>query len=118
MGNLLEETIYSIEKCGHKIEDVIFIGSLESGHACRDWNHFKELADFEYDSGYGAQHIAEDLIIAFSNGSHMWRYEYDGSECWQYTKPVQIPKTSKEVKVLGGEQFSWCSLEEMNEPRS
>jgi hypothetical protein len=115
MTNFLEETIDDIKSSGHAIEDVVFIGSLESGFACRDWAHFAELANFEYDSGFGSQKIATDLIISFSDKSHMWRHEYDGSESWHYTKPIELPTETKETKILGGDNYMWKSLEEMNE---
>ena len=113
--SFLEETIEDIKASGHAIEDVVFIGSLESGYACKDWDHFKELANFEYDSGFGSQKIATDLIIAFSDGSHMWRHEYDGSENWEYTRPIQIPSETKVTKKLGGDNYMWKSLKDMNE---
>lgn len=113
--NFLDETIGDIKASGHEVSDVVFIGSLESGYSCRDWEHFKELANFQYDNGLGAQHIAKDLIVAFSDGSHMWRHEYDGSENWEYTKPIEIPNELRETKLLGGNNFMWKSLKDMNE---
>lgn len=48
----------------------------------------KEL-DFEYDDGYGIQHI--DGIVWFDDGSWMERAEYDGSEWWEYKRTPEIP---------------------------
>ena len=47
------------------------------------WENFKEVANVEYDSGFGSPQVAEDLIIM---GSDFWleRHEYDGSEWWEY----------------------------------
>ena len=110
--NLLEETIEAIKESGHKIEDIIFIGSEKSGYCC-DWEEFKVLANIEYYSGFGSQKIALDLIIVFSDKSTMWRHEYDGSECWQFSKPFVMPKDKKKIITLcnGG---MWEDLEQMN----
>ena len=110
--NLLEETIEAIENSGHEIEDIIFIGSEESGYCC-DWDEFKVLANIEYDSGVGSQEIASDLIIVFSDMSTMWRHEYHGSENWQFPKHFVMPKDKKKIITLcnGG---MWEDLELMN----
>ena len=115
--NLLQETIEDITLSGHSAEDIIFIGSERSAYSCT-WEEFKELADDEYSSGFGAQEVASDLIIAFSDGSKMWRHEYDGSENWAYSSPFEAPETTLPIKNLfvTGTQVGWCDLEEMNKP--
>ena len=50
--NLLKETKEAIRASGHRIGDIVFIGSEDSGHEC-SWGEFEFLADKEYDSGYG-----------------------------------------------------------------
>ena len=112
MTNLLQETIKDIEKSGHKVSDITFIGSLDSGYSCT-WSEFLTLADIEYDAGFGGQEIASDLTIVFSDGSTMWRAEYDGSEWWEYSKPVEIPENQKQILKLNG--GLWTSLEELHE---
>ncbi len=52
MTNFLEETKYAIEASKHSVMDIIYIGSLDSGYCC-DWNTFADIANKEYDSGYG-----------------------------------------------------------------
>jgi hypothetical protein len=99
MSNFLEETIEDIKESGHKIEDIIFIGSVASGHQCT-WDEFKILANREYDSGFGALEVATDLIIVFSDKIVMRRDEYGGSEWWEYQKPFVMPKESKKIKTL------------------
>lgn len=112
MTNLLTETIEAITGSGHTPEDVVFIGSEETGHRCT-WAEFVELADFEYDSSFGAAHIATDLKIVFSDGSTMWRGEYDGSEWWNYSEPFQVPEKSHPIRTLGGPGVMWKTLGEM-----
>lgn len=114
MTNLLKETIEHIERSGHTLENITFIGSEETGHSCT-WNEYSELADLEYDSGFGAQEVATDLVIVFSDGTQMWRHEYDGSEWWDYSKPFEMPSQLKPITTLcnGG---MWEDLAEMNTP--
>ena len=112
MTNLLKETKADIEKSGHEVSDITFIGSLDSGYSCT-WGEFLTLADIEYDNGYGGQEIASDLTIVFGDGSAMWRAEYDGSEWWEYSKPVKIPEKQKQIlKLTGG---IWVSLKDLHE---
>jgi hypothetical protein len=111
MTNLLEETKNAIKQSGHKPEDIIFIGSEESGHHCT-WDLFCTLSDKEYYSGYGSPEVATDLIIVFSDGAKMWRGEYDGSEWWEYSTTFKMPKDLKSIKQLFG--GLWSTLEELN----
>ena len=94
MTNLLKETLQDIEYFGHKVQDIVFIGSIDSGYSCT-WAEFLVLADIEYYSGFGGQKVATDLTIVFRDGGTMWRSEYDGSEWWAYSKPAEIPKEQK-----------------------
>jgi len=110
--NLLEETRSAIKDSGHKIGDIVFIGSGSSGHAC-SWSQFKELSNNEYDDGFGAQEVATDLIIAFSDGHQMWRHEYDGSENWDYSKPFNMPKDKHHIRRLFANRVGWESLSEI-----
>ncbi len=110
--NLLNETIADIKESGHAIKDIVFIGS-ESGYKC-SWKEFKILANKEYDDGYGAQKVATDLIILFSDGQNMTRREYDGSEWWEYSKPFKIPKEEKKIISLFARSIGWNDMEEIN----
>ncbi len=110
--NLLQETKEDIEKSGHTFADVIFIGSVDSGHCCTI-AEFHDLADIEYDNGFGGQEVASDLKIVFSDGSSMWRGENDGSEWWEYSVPFEDPKKQKKIKkIIGG---MWNNLQDLNE---
>jgi len=112
--NLLKETQCAIEDSGHNINDIVFIGSEESGHSCT-WNEFVELANKDYDSGFGSQKVAHDLVIVFSDNQKMWRSEYDGSECWAFSKSFKKPAVSKPIKSLFTHRVGWDSLEEIDE---
>ena len=112
--NLLKETLYDIEKSGHTVEDITFIGSL-SGYDCT-WDEFKAMADRDYDSGYGAAEVAHDLIIVFSDGVVMRRGEYDGSEWWEYQEPFVRPENTKPITGLFAMDIGavgWVSLKDI-----
>lgn len=110
--NFLKETIDDIKDSGHSPDDIIFIGSEKSGHSCT-WDDFCKLADNDYYNGFGGQSVAVDLIIVFSDGSTMWRGEYDGSEWWNYSKPFTMPEKLKKIKSLFPKE-SWSDLEDFN----
>lgn len=56
-------------------------------HWCT-WETFAEAArTIDYNNGYGRQEIEESLEILFKDGSWMQRWEYDGSEGWEYVVP-------------------------------
>ena len=97
--NLLEETLDIMALNNLSAEDVIFIGSLKSGHSCT-WEEFQELADQEYDRGYGAQWVASDLTVLFYNGSRLIRNEHDGYEWWDYISPPVAPRSTRRLKHL------------------
>lgn len=97
--NLLEETKDDIRLSGHRPSDIIFIGSLNSGHGCT-WEEFCNLADVNYDSSYGNRKVAADLRFVFSDGQQMWRHEEDGSEWWQYSEPFKRRNNSFSIKTL------------------
>ncbi len=110
--NLLEETIEDIESAGKSVEDIIFIGSQNSGHSCT-WEEFKVLANIEYHNGFGGQEVASDLIIVFSDKSYLDRHEYDGSEGWEFHPAFEMPGAVKKISRLVGDRY-WPSLEELN----
>ncbi|MEO1299383.1 MAG: hypothetical protein AAFW75_27145 [Cyanobacteria bacterium J06636_16] len=113
MTNLLEETIHAVKDSGHKIDQIIFIGSLETGHRC-SWDEFQKLADFGYNNGFGWAKVPTDLVVAFDDQTYMTRGEYDGSEWWQYLNPLKIPEESKSIKTLEHDS-GWRTIEEIND---
>lgn len=112
MSNLLTETQQDIEASGHTPDDIIFIGSEDQGYSCT-WDEFKQLANVNYNSGFGAAEVATDLIIVFADGSKMWRDEYDGSESWAYSTPFVMPSKKLPIKRLVGAY--WPSLESLQD---
>lgn len=112
MPNLLKETKDCMGSHLLDAEDITFIGSLKSGYSCT-WEEFLSLADEEYDSGYGAPEVAQDLCIVFRSGTYMERQEYDGLENWRVVDPVVIPITRQPIKTLFAD-IGWKDLQEIN----
>jgi len=110
--NLLQETHDAIKTSGHSVGDIAFIGSEKSGHRC-SWSEFELLADQDYDCGFGGQKVASDLVIVFSDGTKMWRGEYDGSEWWDYSAPFVEPSESRPIQKLFAE-VGWDNLSYLN----
>ena len=113
MTNLLKETLRDIETAGKDVAQITYIGSVSGDYSCTV-AEFLVLANVEYDSGYGGQEVASDLIIKFRDGSWMERGEYDGSEWWNYqTSPEvsEVAETKTITRLTGG---SWVSLAEMH----
>lgn len=111
--NFLDETKKQLTALGKKPEDIIFIGSVYSGHSC-SWEEFLSLANFTYDNSFGGQIIPSDLVIAFSDGSWLSRGEYDGSEWWDYNVPFVVPAETKPINTLQSDTY-WITLEQVNE---
>lgn len=121
--NLWKETIEVLENEGNSWEDVIRVGT-EDGYIDKDL--FKKLAkETNYDNGYGAVEIAEDLIIE-GKGFRMIRGEYDGSEWWDYIllenfigneelKDIRVLSVENSNKILGNNYIGWKSLKMLNE---
>lgn len=113
MNNLLKETKELMRYYGQTPEDIVHIGTTLpevdkpfSHYACT-WEEFVVLADNEYDDGYGAPYVAQDLVILFSNGDWASRAEYDGSEWWQYNSCPAVPLgPAAPITALMGKMFS------------
>ena len=108
--NLLDETIEALEENGRTFDEVLWIG-------CRDFRipigRFLELADDIYDSSYGLIEVAGDLMVV-GDGWWLSRWEYDGSEGWEYNEPPKMPEEVRDVERL---MFASAdSLEEVNDP--
>lgn len=102
MTNLLDETLGYMINFGLNSSRVVYVGSHD-GLYRTDWEGFEHIAkNLVYNSGFGAQEIAEDLVVAFDDGSYFAREEYDGAESWVYIAPPgEFPK-SHDLKVVNG----------------
>ena len=121
--NLWSETIETLKINEKDWKDVLKIGT-EKGYIKKEL--FKKLAkETNYDNGYGAVEIAEDLIIE-GKGFRMIRGEYDGSEWWDYIllenfigneelKDIRVLSVENSNKILGNNYIGWKSLKMLNE---
>ena len=112
MKNLLRETIDVLGEHGKSVADIKWIG-------CEKFKipfvNFVSVADVEYDSGYGSQEVAIDLIIC---GEDFWleRHEYDGSEWWEYKEMPKEPKEEVVIdRIIGGWYSSLSGLNKIVE---
>lgn len=116
MANLLEETLERMKGVGLGPEDIVFIGSADNEYSMAGWREFRDLADVEYDDGYGAPEVATDLEIWFQDGTYFVRAEYDGSEWWD----AVIPRANQESStkritrlIVSPKEIGWMTLAEM-----
>ena len=110
MTNLWEETLKILDENGKTFDDVLFI---QGNDFQITKGNFEEVAKkSDYYSGYGAQHIAKDLVLV---GEDWWieRNEYDGMEWWDFKSiPIRCGNVETITKLGIG---MWDTLKELNE---
>ena len=114
--NLLEETKQKLAEYGKTLEDVVWIGISEYKVYVEK---FIELADVEYDDGYGSAKVATNILVV---GKDFWleRHEYDGSEWWEYKLLLKEPNQWLDLSALtvGQSKYDvsvgWETLEKLN----
>lgn len=88
--NLYEETEQALTEEGYNWDDIAYIGSEDIAITV---DNFKEVAKItEYDNGFGAAKVAQDIIIIMKDNCWYKREEYDGSEWWEFYRPIEIPE--------------------------
>ena len=110
MTNLLNETIEDLKQNGKTTQDIKWIGS-DDGLWIIPMEEFENVFNIEYDSGYGSQEIASDLVVV---GEDWWmeRHEYDGSESWHVKSVPTLSETPKKITII--KHGMWESIIEMN----
>ena len=106
--NLLKETMSVLKEHGKKLNDVQWFGCSEF---VISKDNFLACADEDYDSGFGGQEVATDLLVV---GNKWWleRHEYDGAEWWEYK---ELPIKPNEERVVKRVMFGcWETLGEIN----
>ena len=63
--------------------------NLKPGYTPEQYDLFIEHLDFDYDDGYGTQHLFGRIWC--EDGVWFDRHEYDGSESWNRNKYPTIP---------------------------
>ena len=111
--NLLIETKHVLVDYNLTPDQVTWVGSKDFGWFT--WEDFAAVADIEYSDGFGAQEVAQDLVVV---GKDWWleRHEYDGSEWWEYkstpVKPISYCKPNR--VIVTEDQIGWKGLKEVN----
>lgn len=112
--NLYKETIEILKEHGKTFDDVVVICGDDFQITKDD---FIKYSNTEYDSGYGAPEVAEDLLVI---GAGFWleRHEYDGSEWWEYKEiPERNELPFRKINALTVRQaykIGWETLESLN----
>ena len=98
--NLLTETLEELQDNNKTIEDIIWIGMAGKRMTLE---HFIEIADVEYDDGYGRQKVDSSLVIV-GKGWWLEREAYDGSEWWAFKKKPTKPRKVTRMNhiIIGG----------------
>jgi len=110
--NLLKDTEEALRTRGYDWDDVV---SIQGSDHRISVDRFKELADQEYDAGYGCQEVACDLVMLLRDGSWFSRGEYDGSEWWaHHARAAIIPEISDECISTLFTKSGWDSLATCN----
>lgn len=107
--NLYTELVEKLKEYGKTVDDIEFVCG-EDFYV--DIQEFLKLAKrTNYDSGFGAQEIACDLMVV---GKDWWleRHEYDGSEWFEFKQMPVKPNESKPIRTLCS--GTWCTLKLMN----
>ena len=105
--NLRDETIHVLGAAGKSPADVLWCGSEEFGWF--SWEEFAVAANHEYDSGFGAQEVAKDLLIV---GADFWlEREYDGRERWAFKRMPVKPSDHRPLPRLT--DVLWDTLKEI-----
>lgn len=63
---------------------------LKLGHSQEELESFLSCLDYNYDNGYGGQHLFG--YIWLDDGTWLERGEYDGSEWWEHKLINDIPE--------------------------
>lgn len=63
--------------------------NLKCNYTQEEYEEFLKQLDFEYEDGFGLQHITG--TVWFSDGTWAERGEYDGSEWWSIMRRPEIP---------------------------
>ena len=98
--NLLKETKDVLVQHNKTPADVRWVGN--NIHAAT-WEQFEQVADFDYDHGYGGNEISMQFMVV---GDDWWleRHEYDGSEWWEYKTMPKPREIDGIMQIMNNEQ--------------
>ena len=77
---------------------------LTTGFTKDEYDKFLSDLNFEYDSGYGGQELFG--LIWYVDGTWSERYEYDGSDCWEYKYCPEIPEELNRIDKVRDQKLN------------
>lgn len=109
---LLLETLQDLTGNDKSPLDVAWVGSRDGEYAIT-WDDFAAISNVTYDSGYGWQEVASDLVVV---GVGWWleRSEYDGSERWDFQTQPQRHPSPKPFTIAVNSSTGWNRLDALN----
>lgn len=95
--NLYKETTTFLKKNNKDWNDVQFV-RIKNTNFIYDIDKIQTTFDIDYDCGYGSIQIHSDLIVV---GIDWWleRWEYDGSEGWQFNTLPLLQEETQSITV-------------------
>lgn len=92
MINAKDELLLALANANQSLKDVvafnIYYESFKEDKSLKGTTLVLSSLDFEYDEGYGSQHLYGTIL--FKDSTWLSRWEYDGSEGWEYNKPPTV----------------------------
>lgn len=119
MVNAVKEILNVLKDHAKSEKNISWVGSSD-GKLAMSWDDFKEnFANIEYDDGFGAQKIAEDLVVVLDDQSWLERGEYDGAEAWDFKQLPQLNSALSQssydvIDCDSVDKIGWKTLAELN----
>lgn len=92
MINAKDELLTALAYANQSLKDIIafniYYESSSGDKSFKGTTLALSSLDFEYDEGYGSQHLYGTIL--FKDNSWLSRWEYDGSEGWEHNKPLTV----------------------------
>ena len=92
MINAKDELLTALANANQSLKDIIafniYYESFGEDKSFKGTTLALSSLDFEYDDGYGLQHLYGTIL--FKDNTWLSRWEYDGSEGWEYNKPPTV----------------------------
>jgi len=95
--------------------DISWVGSKDGAYAMT-WDEFHgKFKNLKYNSGYGVQEIATDLVVvSTTKGWWLERHAYDGSEWWVVKKMPTLTNNPKLFNKIISDCMGWATLNIIN----
>ena len=92
MINAKDELLTALANANQSLKDIIafniYYESFSEDKSFKGTALALSSLDFLYDEGYGSQHLYGTIL--FKDNTWLSRWEYDGSEGWEYNIPPTV----------------------------